>query len=406
MKYESSFLRGDSAQGWSGVLKYKDEQGTWRQKQKKLNAKGKREAAKELEAWKSEMEEEAERAKGWAVHPGNVGEFVAQYIDTLEYSQAVERSTLTPYKAMQKHIAAGLGSIPFEELDSNTAQAWVNGMISDSYAVSTVRKAFNLLKAAYSDAVRRHAIPYNPLDAVKLPKQTKTEPNALDAQQRAKLLAFLNVADDTPVNIAVKIALHTGMREQELCGMRWKDVDLKSGVIHIRNVIGRDGGKTYEKEPKVGSSRRDVPISAEVEDLLKIRRSEMAEACMEAGVPLTNEHHVFGYIDGRYMSPYTLYRKWKAIAESLGLVGTEGKVPTFHDLRHTFATAAIASGADVKSVSSIMGHANAAMTLNIYATADSEAKRRAMERATEEIASGAMPEDVLELGSTSIDDGQ
>jgi integrase len=61
----------------------------------------------------------------------------------------------------------------------------------------------------------------------------------------------------------------------------------------------------------------------------------------------------------------------------MGLVGTQGRRPTFHDLRHTFATFAIAEGIDVKTVSSIMGHANAAMTLDIYASADADAKRAA-----------------------------
>lgn len=402
MKYTSAQLV-QTATGYKGRLNYKDGTGKWRAKYKKLDANGKREAQRELDAWRAEMEEAAQWEIPGARKPGNVGEFVAQYIDTLEHSHAVERSTLTPYRAMQKHIAAGLGSVPFEKLDSDTVQAWVNGMSGDGYAVSTIRKAFNLLKAAYTDAVNRRALPYNPLEAVKLPKQTKKEPNALDAKQRAKLLAYLDIAGDTPVNLAIRLAINTGMREQELCGMRWKDVDLKEGVIHVRNVIGRDGGRTYEKEPKTGGSRRDVPISSDVAAILKSRRAEMAEQCMEAGVPLTMDHHVLGRIDGTYMSPHTLWRDWKAMAKSLGLVGTEGKTPTFHDLRHTFATAAIASGADVKSVSSILGHANAAMTLNIYATADAEAKRRTMERAARAIAEAPKPAEILDIGKTGTD---
>ena len=403
MKYTSAQLVAMDT-GYKGRLNYKDGNGKWRAKYKKLKATGKREAQRELDAWRAEMEDAAQWEIPGAKRPGNVGEFVSQYIDTLEHSQAVERSTLTPYRAMQKHIAAGLGSIPFEKLDSDAAQAWVNTMAKDGYAVSTIRKAFNLLKAAYTDAVNRRALPYNPLQAVKLPKQTKKEPNALDTQQRARLLAYLDIAGDTPVNLAIKLAINTGMREQEICGMRWKDVDLKAGVIHIRNVIGRDGGKTYEKEPKTGGSRRDIPISSEVATMLKSRRAEMAEQCMEAGVPLTMDHHVLGGIDGGYMRPHTLWREWKAIAKSLGLVGTEGKVPVFHDLRHTFATAAISSGADVKSVSSILGHANAAMTLNIYASADTEAKKRAMERAAAEIAEAPKPAEILQLGKTGTDD--
>lgn len=404
MKYESSFLRGSNSKGWSGVLKYKDESGTWRQRQKKLKATGKRDAQKELEAWRAEMEEEASWNAPGTKRPGDVGEFVAQYIDTLEHSQAVEPSTLTPYRAMQKHIAAGLGGVPFEKLDSDTTQAWVNEMVKEGYAPSTIRKALNLLKAAYADALNRHTIPFNPIVSVKSPKLKRAEPNALDAEQRAKLLAYLDIASKTPVNLAIRIALNTGMREQEICGLRWKDVDFKAGVLHVRNVIGRAEGKTYEKEPKTGGSRRDIPMSPEIDTALRERRALMMKECMDAGIAMTPDHHVVGRIDGRYMNPHALWREWKAIAKSLGLVGTEGKVPVFHDLRHTFATAAITSGADVKSVSSILGHANAAMTLNIYASADAEAKRRAMERASKEISSGQKPREILELAKETADE--
>lgn len=77
------------------------------------------------------------------------------------------------------------------------------------------------------------------------------------------------------------------------------------------------------------------------------------------------------------MHPGTLCRQWKSVAELLGLKGSEGRRVTFHDLRHTWATVAVASGADIKTVASNLGHANAAMTLNIYASADPDAKRRA-----------------------------
>ena len=434
--YESAQLR-KYRDKWRGQLKYRDytgmwtaEDGTtfgtkkeaaeyskdsglqkepapvfaWKSVSKVLDATGKKEARKKLDEWRAEMEEEAQAKQAGAIEPGDVGEFVAQYIDTLELSKAVARSTLTPYRAMLKHINAALHDVPYKKLDADTAQAWVNGMVKDGYAPSTVKKALNLLKAAYSDAVKRQAIPYSPVEAVKAPKAVKKEPNSLDDEMRAKLLAYLDIAADTPVNLAVKIAINTGMREQEICGLRWKDVDLKAGVLHIRNVIGRDGGKTYEKEPKVGSSRRDVPLTPELVSLLQHRRVQMMEECLDAGVSLTNDHHVVGKIDGEYMRPHYLWSEWKAIAKSLGLVGTEGKAPTFHDLRHTFATAAIKSGADVKSVASILGHANAAMTLNTYASSDADAKRTAMARVSAMIAEVPKPAEVLELGKTGTEE--
>lgn len=401
MIYASAFLR-KTDKGYKGVLKYKDEQGKWRQKQKALKATGKRAAQKELDEWREEMENKALFGKGVLSKPNSVVEFVAQYIDTLEQSQSVERSTIVYYRVAQRHIAEGLENVGFEELNADIAQAWVNQQ-AKKRAASTVKKDLNVLKAAYKAAVNRRAIPYSPLEAVKAPKLKRNEPNALDAQSVQRLLSFLDIAGDTPTNFAIKLALLTGMRESEICGLRWQDVDMEQGVLRVRKVVGRDASTTYLKEPKTGGSRRDIPISDAIAKELEQRRLAMKTECMAAGVPLKPDMFVFGKVDGSYMNPHTLWREWKAIAKSLGLVGTEGKTPTFHDLRHTYATVAIAAGQDVKSVSSILGHANAAMTLNIYASADPEAKRQTMNKVSEIMTQTPREAEILELGKTGTD---
>lgn len=378
MFYSSAYLRNRKDRGFIGVLSYKDESGKWRKREKTLKAKGKRDAARELEEWHDAMEAEAASA-GILAPSTTVIEYVSRYVDTLEASGSIERSTVTVYRAMLKHIDGELGSLSLWELEAENAQAWVNAMVTDGYAASTVRKAFNLLKAAMTNAEDTGRIVKNPLRTVKLPKIPKKEPNALDAAQRARLVSFLEVAAPSPVNLGIRLALFTGMREGEICGLQWKNVDLESGTIKIRTVIGRDGGKTYEKEPKTGGSRRDVPITSSLADALRARRADCARERLEAGLPFSNDLYVLGKVDGSNLAPHALWEAWRAIAASLGLVGTQGKAPTFHDLRHTFATAAISEGMDVKSVSSILGHTNAAMTLNIYASADPDAKRRAAE---------------------------
>ncbi len=92
---------------------------------------------------------------------------------------------------------------------------------------------------------------------------------------------------------------------------------------------------------------------------------------------------------------------WSAIAKAVGVKGTESRIPTFHDLRHTWATRYLAEGGDVKTASSVLGHANAAITLNTYASADPDAKRRSA-LLTEAIAGGqvAPKSSILELTGT------
>jgi len=84
-------------------------------------------------------------------------------------------------------------------------------------------------------------------------------PNALPDDQRRTLLAYLEAAADTPFNLAVTIALMNGMRQGEICALRWGDVDFDARTVWVRRAIARDGGRTYVKEPKTASGRRDGP---------------------------------------------------------------------------------------------------------------------------------------------------
>lgn len=187
---------------WRAQVKYKDDSGKWHNKSKVLEATGIRAAKHEAEAWRDELERAAQQEVPSADNLGDVGEFADHYIDSLEQSQSVEKSTIQPYRFMQKHIADVLGHVPAKDLNLDAAQEWVNAMAA-RYAASTVRKALNLLKAAYKDAVRRNILTYRPVDAVRSPKLKKPEPNALDRPQYERLLAYLNVAASTPVNLAM-----------------------------------------------------------------------------------------------------------------------------------------------------------------------------------------------------------
>ena len=134
-----------------------------------------------------------------------------------------------------------------------------------------------------------------------------------------------------------------------------------------RRAVGIGDGGAYLKESKTDEAR-DATMPQSLAEILMQWRSQQGEPA-ETSYILTGTD--------RFMHPGTLCRQWKSVAELLGLKGSEGRRVTFHDLRHTWATVAVASGVDIKTVASNLGHANAAMTLNIYASADPDAKRHA-----------------------------
>lgn len=373
--------------GFRAQLNHKNSDGKWTNVSRVLASTNKRDAKIEMEDWHREMEELAANELNFSARTKGditVGAYTEDYVDKLEGSHAVEKSTIFAYRSLLKYIKYGsIGKVKFKDVNSENIQIWVNEMVEDGYAASSVKKTYNLLKAALTIAFEDGLLAKNPFRRVKLPKLPSPSPNSLDASQRERILRYLDNAAKTPINLAIYLALYTGMREGELCGLKWKNVDLWNKTILVRTVVGRDGTSFYLKEPKTGASRRDIPISDDIIALLNERHAIMVCEAQSLGVEIGGEHFVLGEIDGRFIHPTMLWKNWKAIARSMGLVGTQGRVPSFHDLRHTFATTAVTSGVDIKSVASILGHSNAAMTLNIYASADPDAKRQASERVSE-----------------------
>lgn len=347
---------------------------------KTVPVKTETDAKKALDQWRTELEEAAiKEADAIPTASTDVADYVNSYIDDLEVTQSVEASTLLDYRKSARRIADAFPDMPLCDLNTAQIQKWEGQLLKSGLSASTVGKAHRLLKMVLKHAVQVRDLTWNPADAVKPPKRTNPTPNSLTAESGARLAMTLQAMEATPLVVGATLSLFSGMREGEVTGLRWREVDMDNHIIHVRESIGTGKGGAFSKTPKTTSSRRDVPISKQMEAVLQARRAIMVDECEEAGVDPASmgNMYVLGNVVGDFYNPTILSREWASLAKALGLVGTQGRRITYHDLRHTFATLAIASGADVKSVSSVLGHANAAMTLNVYASADPTAKARA-----------------------------
>ena len=353
----------------------------------------------ELEAKQEKAIEEEERRATEAAKlaasdlpsgDSTVGEYVTAFVDDLEASQSIERRTASDYRGIAKKISAGFRGVKLCDLTPTRIQKWENRLINKGLAPATVIKYHRLLSEACKHAVNVDILIKNPCQAVKTPKRTPPSPNSLTAEGFARLAATLDAMEPSPVATAAAIALHTGMRQGEVCGLRWRCYDTEARTIQVEESIGVAHGGTYSKAPKTKSSKRTVSVPVQLARVLERRRRSMLHEIEELGLNL-KEHefgalYVVGFIDGRYRDPLRICKEWSVLSNAFGLIGTQGRKITFHDLRHSFATRAIAAGADVKAVAAVLGHANAAITLNVYADADAESKRRASELVARAIA--------------------
>lgn len=140
----------------------------------------------------------------------------------------------------------------------------------------------------------------------------------------------------------------------------------------MRNAVTEANGRTYEKPPKSESSKRDVPLESDLARRLRAKHEALLRAVGRAKL---DSWYVLG--NEKWCLPSHLDKEFSALSRSLGLVGTVGTRVYLHDLRHTYATFLIARGVDVKTVSPLMGHADA--TLNVYASADPRTRQQAAE---------------------------
>jgi integrase len=157
------------------------------------------------------------------------------------------------------------------------------------------------------------------------------------------------------------------MRRGEILALKWKNVDLAKGVIHVEESLSRT--KTnglMAKEVKTSHSERDVYLSASVRDVLIAYRKHQEKT--ELGVVVSS-------LNGNYLEPRNLLRKFKVLMK-------KANVPTipFHNLRHLHATMLMRMGENPKVVSERLGHARVGITLDIYSHTNEEMQKNTADR--------------------------
>lgn len=297
-------------------------------------------------------------------------EYLNTWLETKTSSKNIEETTMRGYELYIRYVHDYFQDKTVEELTPDDVEGFI-AYLRDEQQLSpnTVKKAYNVLKSGFRHAVVSRIIDWSPCEPVATPKQVTIPPNPLDEPSRRVLIARLNDIELTQEVLATWIAYYTGMRRGEICGLRWGDIQLAGNtkVMHVCKSIGAGRKGTYVKPPKPNKDR-NVPVPPELAKLLSNRRSKILEECLNAGISFSPNLYVCGYPDGRYLNPHNLSHWWTSHAKEWGLVGTQGKRPTFHDLRHTYATVAVRA-LNIKTAQDILGHSDISMTMK-YADTD------------------------------------
>jgi integrase len=159
------------------------------------------------------------------------------------------------------------------------------------------------------------------------------------------------------------LAISTGLRQGELLGLRWDDIDLDGGILSVRRILSRSKGGPRFTEPKTVKSRRSVKLTPQAIEALERHRAAQDEERGRLGSLWEENGLVFRSTTSTPLRRYNLVRRsFKPLLESTGLTRTF----RFHDLRHTAASLLFLQGTHPKIVQELLGHANITVTLDVY----------------------------------------
>ena len=290
---------------------------------------------------------------------------VAQWLDvwTSEYMGGIKENTAVTYKTqVEQHIKPALGNVKLGALTVPAVQKLYNDLRRNKgLSPKTIKNVHGVLNRAMNQAVTIRYLGVNPCAGARLPRMEKRTIHPLAGDTVG---AFLTAIDGHPLERLFKLTLFTGMRQSEVLGLTWDRVNFERGTLLVDRQLIREkvrGGGFKFASPKNDKSRLLSPAPS-VMRILREQQRRQAEAQLQAGTLWGNDWGlVFTNELGRYLTHDYLFDHFKRVARRIGLADN-----TFHDLRHSYAVAALQSGDDVKTVQENLGHHTAAFTLDVY----------------------------------------
>ncbi len=277
-------------------------------------------------------------------------------------------------KLLDTHILPDIGRKPIQTITSTEINLYLAGKLQSGridkqggLSPAYVRSIMLVIRSILSYAVEHNMRP--PLQTkIFKPQMVKRENSVLTQWQQSKLVTQC-CSNLDPTAMGVLLSLYAGLRIGEICALTWSDIDFTNQVICVRKTVARVGspgagsGTTLVIEPpKTLSSCRQIPLcSWLVPLLLKVKSSSISDYI----VSFTHQ----------FVSPRTFDYRYRKLLDSAGILRMG-----YHTLRHTFATRCIEVGTDVKSLSEMLGHSDASVTLNTYVHSSMDIKRSQVEK--------------------------
>lgn len=289
---------------------------------------------------------------------------VAQFLD--RWLADVVKPTVRPktYHSYQQlvrlHLKPALGHHQLAKLDPQHVQALINAKLAEGLSPRTVQYLHAVLRRALGQALKWNLVPRNVARLVDPPRVERPEMLALTPEQARR---FLDAVGDDRLGALYSVAVALGLRQSEILGLRWEDVDFEQRTLRVRVQLLRIDGAKRLVEPKTRQSRRTLPLPATIVAGLRAHRSRQLQERLLAGARWEGNGWdlVFTTTRGGPLDARHLVRAFKDHLVRAGLPDIR-----FHDLRHSCASLLVAQGLHPRVVMEILGHSTITLTMNTY----------------------------------------
>ncbi|HEY8601050.1 MAG TPA: tyrosine-type recombinase/integrase [Thermomicrobiales bacterium] len=294
-----------------------------------------------------------------------VGNYLDRWLAAVERDNKLEPKTKENYRYCVSLVTPKLRGLALDKLTPDQVDDFFSvlqetgGIRSQGVSARTAQNVRAVLGIAFKRAEGRRSINFNPLvhsEAISV----KREPVEPFSEEEANLI--LDTVHDRRLEALYHVALYLGLREGELLGLRWQDVDLEKRVLRVRQQVQQQQkGKPFIKELKTSRSRRDIELPEELVTVLRAHQDRMRMERRDVSNNAKNETLVFCSAAGTPMWARNLITNYTNVLKRAGL-----KHRGFHHLRHTAATTMFGRGLSLVEVSRILGHEKITTTADLY----------------------------------------
>jgi integrase len=278
--------------------------------------------------------------------------------------------TVESYETVVRvHLKPRLGRIVLSKLTREQVGDTLADIGAKGAGPSTVRHVYTVLRVALNEAVKSDVLAQNVALRVTPPDVARQEMRPWDADE---INAFLDVIEGDRFGPLYTVAIAAGMRQGEILGLRWGDVDLEAGTVTVARQWTRQG---VMGPPKSVAGVRTIGLNELARWALRAQSARQARERLAAGPSWRSDDLVFTRTDGRALNHRVVQGAFSKRIRAAGL-----RPIRFHDLRHACATLLLTAGEELGVISRILGHSDLGVTLRVYAHLDPKRAKAAAGR--------------------------